>query len=57
MLIYAKQKNFCLWFLRKEKREYLANLNDKDINDKLRFWKKKFALALAQIYISMKYRK
>ena len=57
MLIYAKQKNFCLWFLKKEKREYLANLNDKDINDKLRFWKKKFALALAQIYISMKYRK
>ena len=40
MLIYTKQNNFCLWLLRKEKREYLANLNDKDINDKIKFWKK-----------------
>ena len=34
--------NFCLWLLRKEKREYLPNLNDKDINDKTKFWKNSF---------------
>ena len=26
--------------LRKEKREYLANVNDKDINDEIKFWEK-----------------
>ena len=32
-LIYSKQRNFCLWLLRKEKNEYFANVNEKDIND------------------------
>ena len=32
MLIYTKQKNLCLWLLRKGKREYFANLKEKDIN-------------------------
>ena len=46
-LIYTKQRNFCLWLLRKEKKAYLASLNDKDINDKIKFWKKKLALTLS----------
>ena len=28
-LTYTKQRNFCLSFLRKEKKEYFANLNEK----------------------------
>ena len=30
--------NFCLSLLRKEKREYFANLNEKDITDDRTFW-------------------
>ena len=37
-LIYNRQRNFCLSLLRKEKREYFANLNEKDINDSRTFW-------------------
>ena len=37
-LIYNRQRNFCLSFLRKEKREYFANLNEKDITDNRTFW-------------------
>ena len=32
-LIYTRQRNFCLLLLRIEKREYFANLNEKDITD------------------------
>ena len=37
-LIYNRQRNFCLSLLRKEKREYFANLNEKDITDNRTFW-------------------
>ena len=37
-LIYNWQRNFCLSLVRKEKREYFANLNEKDITDNRMFW-------------------
>ena len=37
-LIYNRQRNFCLSLLRKEKREYFANLNEKVITDNRTFW-------------------
>ena len=37
-LIYNRQRNFCLSLLRKEKREYFANLNEKGITDNRMFW-------------------
>ena len=37
-LIYNKQRNFCVSLLRKEKKEYFAKLNEKDITDKRKFW-------------------
>ena len=37
-LIYNRQRNFCFSLLRKEKREYFANLNEKDITDSRTFW-------------------
>ena len=37
-LTYTKQSNFCLSLLRKEEKEYLANLNEKDITDNRKFW-------------------
>ena len=37
-LIYNSQRNFCLSLLRKEKREYFENLNEKDITDNGTFW-------------------
>ena len=38
--IYTKQCNICLSLLRKEKTQYFANLNEKDITDnrKYCFW-------------------
>ena len=36
-LIYNWQRNFCLSLLRKEKKEYFANLNEKDITDNRTF--------------------
>ena len=36
-LIYNRQRNFCLSLLRKEKREYFASLNEKDITDNRTF--------------------
>ena len=36
-LAYTKQKNFCISFLRKVKREYFANLNEKNITDHWKF--------------------
>ena len=37
-LSYTKQRNFCLSLLSKEKKEYFANLNEKDITDNRKFW-------------------
>ena len=37
-LIYKKQRNFCVSLLRKEKKEYCAKPNEKDITDKRKFW-------------------
>ena len=34
----TKQRNVCLSLLRKEKIEYFANLNEKDITDNRKFW-------------------
>ena len=36
---YKKQCNFCVNLLRKTKKEYLENINVKDINDNKKFWK------------------
>ena len=33
-----KQKNWCVSLLRKEKKKYFANLDEKDITDNRRFW-------------------
>ena len=35
---YTKQRNWCVSLLRKEKKEYFANLNEKDIIDNKNFW-------------------
>ena len=35
---YTKQRNCCVSFLRKEKKEYFVNLNEKDIIDNKKFW-------------------
>ena len=32
-ILYTKQRNWCVSLLRKEKKEYFANLNEKDIID------------------------
>ena len=37
-LAYTKQKNFCVSLLRKIKREYFANLNEKNTTDNRKFW-------------------
>ena len=37
-LAYTKQRNFCVSLLRKVKREYFANLNEKNIADNKNFW-------------------
>ena len=34
----TKQRNWCVSLLRKEKKEYFANLNEKDIIDNKKFW-------------------
>ena len=34
---YTKQRNWCVLLLRKEKKEYFANLNEKDIIDNKKF--------------------
>ena len=36
-LIYNKQRNFCISLLRKEKKEYFAKLNEKNITDNRKF--------------------
>ena len=37
-LSYDKQRNWCASLLRKEKKKYFANLNEKDITDNQKFW-------------------
>ena len=37
-LAYTKQRNFCVSLLRKVKREYFANINEKNIIDNRKFW-------------------
>ena len=37
-LSYTEQRKFCLSLPRKEKKEYFANLNEKDITDNRKFW-------------------
>ena len=36
-LLYSKQRNYCVSLLRKEKKEYFARLNEKDITDNRKF--------------------
>ena len=35
---YNKQRNWCVSLLRKEKKKYFANLNEKDITDNKKCW-------------------
>ena len=35
---YNKARNWCISLLRKEKKKYFANLNEKDITDNKKFW-------------------
>ena len=35
---YNKQRNFCVNLLRKTKKDYYGNLNEKDVIDNKRFW-------------------
>ena len=37
-LAYTKQRNFCVSLLRKVKRKYFANINEKNIIDNRKFW-------------------
>ena len=37
--LFCKQRNKCVSLLRKSKKDYFANLNEKNITDKKRFWK------------------
>ena len=42
MYIYTKQRNLCTSFLRKtktKKKQYFADLNEKDITDNRKFWR------------------
>ena len=36
-----KQKNLCMSILRKKKRDYFGNLNNKIVTDNRKFWKTK----------------
>ena len=37
--LFCKQRNKCVSLLRKSKKDYFANLNEKNITDNKRFWK------------------
>ena len=37
-VLYNRQRNYCVSLLRKEKKEYFANLNEKTITDNRKFW-------------------
>ena len=36
---FIKQRNYCVSLLRKTKKQYCANLNEKDVADNKEFWK------------------
>ena len=36
---YIKQRNLCVTFLRKSKREYFINLNEKNVRDNKKIWR------------------
>ena len=36
---YKNQRNFCVNFLGKTKKEYFENINVKDVNNNKKFWK------------------
>ena len=36
---FIKQRNYCVSLLRKTKKQYYANLNEKDVADNKKFWK------------------
>ena len=38
-IVYIKQRNYCVSLLRKTKKDYYANLNEKDIADNKQFWR------------------
>ena len=46
---YIKQRNWCVSFLRKEKRKYFANLNEKNIIDDEKLWQ------TAKLFLSEKF--
>ena len=37
-ILYNKQRNYCVSLLKKEKKEYFAKLNEKEITDNRKFW-------------------
>ena len=37
--LFRQQRNSCLSLLRKSKKDYFSNLNEKQITDNKRFWK------------------
>ena len=37
--LFRKQRNLCVSLLRKSKKDYFSNLNEKQITDNKRFWK------------------
>ena len=37
-VLYIKQRNYCVYLLRKGKKEYFAKLNEKAITDNSKFW-------------------
>ena len=37
-LAYTRKRNFCVSLVRNEKKEYFANLNEKNITDNKKFW-------------------
>ena len=37
--LYNKQRNLCVSILRKNKRDYFGNLNNKIVTDNRKFWK------------------
>ena len=42
--VINKQRNYCISFSRKSKKEYHANLNKKDVADNKKFWKNKSSI-------------
>ena len=38
-LAFTRQRNFCASLLKKEKKQYFAKLNEKNITDNSKFWR------------------